>query len=1091
MYRKKSNSFHGLKPAKNIVDRKFRLLMNTMSLTPAQIQGMETMNSDDKWNMICEQPTTPALHGPQFYINQLRAHMNPNVHSLKKVPKKLVKDLLPTRVLLGDLKEDLRAYNTEFMSEFISDPMNGPEVLARFVRDTQNLLIEQNKLANTTSAEKQATLKKHKYFETVKREQVDECDALYCLKCIASNEKGRHVITTGPDILETVAFCIISRSLASRLNSFKVLNLACGARNGHERVLDVFNFLRVKIKEKVRFHAVSQMLAVERSRTDLMVECLRFINTLLNTTRNLNRRVYLQYELELAEFDAIEFEKSYHGNMPEPIKAEIDEWHNHFISIQGLQDDLAGIQERNDLLRQEVDIQQDKIRAYEGSTSELQRKVQELDGRTEEYRDRVVELQDTLEHVTKVYKQQTGKDLETEVKSFQLLMKPLDQSEPPSSQDSSEAPSTGTATPALTGAEANGVPRSPVFSPKQVTTAQTTMKVSDGSPSRPRAGSSVPDKVPPPPLAIINPIIDPVSSIPAAPGLPTPPPAPPMFGRTESRRKKRIISNAPLPMLNWVTLHPITNTIFKHIDDERVLTELDFSDFEHNFRLRQIKLNTEAMDRVRRLQERLAEKITVIETNRARNLVITKRRIGLSTKQVKEGIDKCDISLVPGEFAELLLKFLPSKEELKSLAKHADDYDGMGEAEQFMFQMARVDRYESKLRLMAFMGIYNELIVSLQPDMAAIVTAAESIVKSKKLKKLFEIILAFGNYMNSSRRGTASGFKLATLDRLTFVKAADRSHNFLNYLAETIRRCYPDIHNWYDDLALENVKTSSLESLTMDIHGLRKGLDLAKSERDRQQNNSIIEEFYKNAFDTVYDLSERFKIMEDAYRHLCTSFGVKHKEMEPSDFFKNFIQFSIEYKKAAKENLERPIKANPARKQTINSLASRQISAEEAQQPSKKASKSKLFFSRSSSKTKGGKTDPANGEVIPGARGKRSPTKLASPASSDSGVFLIATPELEGEYDTIPYQSGFQNGHTAPQNNNDNKKIKNNGIVLIGNRPYNVNNNSNHDVIQEDGGYFNSEPLQDESPLNEHATSVTVTNGDSPIYAEPITHTRP
>lgn len=65
-----------------------------------------------KWGFIL-QPTTPALHEPKFYINQLRAHMNPNVHSLKKVPKKLVKDLLPTRVLLGDLKEDLRAYNTE------------------------------------------------------------------------------------------------------------------------------------------------------------------------------------------------------------------------------------------------------------------------------------------------------------------------------------------------------------------------------------------------------------------------------------------------------------------------------------------------------------------------------------------------------------------------------------------------------------------------------------------------------------------------------------------------------------------------------------------------------------------------------------------------------------------------------------------------------------------------------------------------------------------------------------------------------------------------------------------------------------------
>ena len=31
-----------------------------------------------------------------------------------------------------------------------------------------------------------------------------------------------------------------------------------------------------------------------------------------------------------------------------------------------------------------------------------------------------------------------------------------------------------------------------------------------------------------------------------------------------------------------------------------------------------------------------------------------------------------------------------------------------------------------------------------------------------------QIILAFGNYMNSSRRGTASGFKLATLDRVSY-----------------------------------------------------------------------------------------------------------------------------------------------------------------------------------------------------------------------------------------------------------------------------------------------------------------------------------
>ncbi|XP_038067589.1 formin-like protein 3 isoform X2 [Patiria miniata] len=1068
MHGKGEDCLKELKPSKRIIERKFRILLNAMPLEAEQVQRMESMDPDDKWRMICEQPSMPSLHDPKYYIDQLRAHMNPNVHSLKKVPKKLIKDLLPTRTILEDLKEDLQTYNAEFIKEFVSDQLNGPEVLCRFVRDTQNLLIEKQRIANTTSAEKQATLqKKQKYFDTVKREQVDESDALFCLKCLASNERGRQVITTGADILETISFCIISRSLASRINAFKILTYACEARDGHDRVLNVFNFLRVKIKEKVRFHALSQMLAVERSRTDLVVVCLKFINTLLNTTRNLNRRVYLQYELELAEFDAIELEKSFHGNLPPTIKAELDQWHDHFISIQGLQDNLAEIQERNDLLRQEVDLQQEKIREFAGSKTELQQKLQEVDGKSQEYRERVVELQDTLEHIRKVYRQQTGQDLETQLKSYQLLMKPLDleQSEPSlSSQDSSEAPSTGSVTPVSSTTELNGGLRSPAAKRTGGTT-ETKVKTTTGGGQT----SAVSSKTPKDP-ALHLPLADKSSSIPAAPappapGLPTPPPAPPMFGQTDSRRKRRIISTAPLPMLNWVTLHPVSNTIFKNIDDERVLTELDFTDFERNFRLREAKYNTLAMERVRRLQERLAEKITVIETNRARNLVITKRRIGLPTKEIKDAIDMCDTSLVAGEFAELLLRFLPTKEELKSLAKHADDYEGMGEAEQFMFQMARVDRYESKLRLMAFMGIYKELIVSLQPDMIEIVRASESIMKSKKLKKLFEIILAFGNYMNSSRRGTASGFRLETLDNMTFVKAADRSHNFLNYLAETVRRCYPEVHNWYDDLQLDRVKTSSLESLTMDIHGLRKGLELAKSERDRQQNNAIIDEFYKASSDKVYELSERFKITEDTYKHMCALFGVKHKEMEPSDFFKIFINFAFEYKKAAKENLDRPIRANPARKQTVNAL--RQISNEEVNaQAQQKPNKSKLFFSRSSSKSKTGNPDSL--EITK----RSSPTKLSSPASSDSGVFLTVTPEMERELDTIPYGPGYQNGHAEVNGNKEDKTGKSNGVVLLGQRPYNVNNNSDaYAGIAEDDGYYNTSPLQDEA---------------TPLRAEPI-----
>lgn len=48
--------------------------------------------------------------------------------------------------------------------------------------------------------------------------------------------------------------------------------------------------------------------------------------------------------------------------------------------------------------------------------------------------------------------------------------------------------------------------------------------------------------------------------------------------------------------------------------------------------------------------------------------------------------------------------------------------------------------------------------------MDAVIAASKSVVSSDHLKKVLEVILAFGNYMNSSKRGGAFGFKLQSLD---------------------------------------------------------------------------------------------------------------------------------------------------------------------------------------------------------------------------------------------------------------------------------------------------------------------------------------
>lgn len=45
-------------------------------------------------------------------------------------------------------------------------------------------------------------------------------------------------------------------------------------------------------------------------------------------------------------------------------------------------------------------------------------------------------------------------------------------------------------------------------------------------------------------------------------------------------------------------------------------------------------------------------------------LVITKRRIGKNAPVVQTAINHCDIVALPAEHAELLLKFIPTKDEV-------------------------------------------------------------------------------------------------------------------------------------------------------------------------------------------------------------------------------------------------------------------------------------------------------------------------------------------------------------------------------------------------------------------------------------------
>lgn len=78
------------------------------------------------------------------------------------------------------------------------------------------------------------------------------------------------------------------------------------------------------------------------------------------------------------------------------------------------------------------------------------------------------------------------------------------------------------------------------------------------------------------------------------------------------------------------------------------------------------------------------------------------------------------------------------------------------------------------------------------------------------------MILAFGNYLNSAKRGPAYGFKLQGLDTLLDTKSTDKRICLLHYIVETIRNKFTDLLNFESELLyIEKAATGKLCSFSI------------------------------------------------------------------------------------------------------------------------------------------------------------------------------------------------------------------------------------------------------------------------------------
>ncbi|KAL7644452.1 UNVERIFIED_CONTAM: hypothetical protein RMT77_005284 [Armadillidium vulgare] len=840
----------------------------------------------------------------------------------------MVGDSTSTQVL-RDLEISLRTNHIEWVKEFLSEENQGLDVIIDYLYFRLMMLRHEQRLRESEDEEelskangnllrfndsmnsprmKKASRHVQKLNMGDTKDDIHVC--IMCLRAIMNNKHGFNLLFEHREAINCIALSLNHHSLRTKALVLELLAAICLVKGGHEIILHAFDNFKDVCGEKKRFHTLMNYFTnYECFHIEFMVACMQFINIVVHSVEDMNFRVHLQYEFTQLNLDDY-LEKLRHHESEE-LQVQISAYLDNVFDVAALMEDS---ETKTAALERVAELEDELAHTLERMSemeSEALSKLVELEGELVEIKQQKKELEDAhnlvQEEVSTLRKAATMKEEESRQRQSLLEKQILDLETRTRTLGSNEGLS-GPVTQAV-------LPPPP--------------------PPPPPPPAPVAPAPPPPPLPGV-----------ASPRLPIgigAPPPPGMAGSPMDAMtiKRKVTTKYKLPTLNWVALKPnqVRGTVFNDLDDERLHKLIDFNAFEEQFKIGNVgygKMNGDSCDSdslhafgSKRFKK--PELTTLMEHTRLRNIAISRRKLEYTVEVVTRAVNSQDLNTLNIENVELLQRMVPNDVEIKAYREYERErklINQLTEEDQYMLQLSKIDRLAAKLQVMSFMANFFENIQTVTPQVHSIITASRSVKSSNKLRKLLEIILAFGNYMNSSKRGPAYGFKLSSLDNLCDTKSADKRLSLLHYIQDTVRTKFPDLNNFDLELRFtEKAAQVSLENILTDLSELEKGMDQTRREfshaRDMRSPEgqaavTVLREFLSKSEDKLKKLKSEVKTAQEAFAEVLDYFGENARSMAPNTFFAIFARFIKAYKMAEQENEQRRRLEAASRQAAIN-----------------------------------------------------------------------------------------------------------------------------------------------------------------------------
>ncbi|XP_022814238.1 formin-like protein CG32138 isoform X2 [Spodoptera litura] len=946
-------------PDRDELENRFVKVLASMDLPPDKAKLLRNYDLEKKWEIICDQDMVQAKDSPAHYLNKLRTYLDPKA-SRSHRKRKMVGDSTSTQVL-RDLEISLRTNHIEWVREFLNEQNQGLDVLIDYLSFRLSMMRHEQRIAlarsqssdginqvNTTTSECSGPTETGSTMSASWRRRARSAEAecegaaspavarrrtrhaarlnmgastddihvcIMCMRAIMNNKYGFNMVIQHREAINSIALSLVHHSLRTKALVLELLAAICLVKGGHQIILSAFDNFKEVVGEPRRFHTLMEyFMNYDNFHIEFMVACMQFVNIIVHSVEDMNFRVHLQYEftalklddylerLRLCESDDLQVQISAYLDNVFDVAALMEDSETKTAALEKvneLEDELGHAHERMAALEREAIA---KLATLESELAAVRAERDQL----AEARRQVVEEVSTLRRAQQDSRNRQSM-LESKVQELESLTKSLPRG----------ASMGAISSHALCNGTTNGHGASPPPLPNGDTPTSKCPPPppppAPAPPAPPAPPPAAPCPPPPPPPPLLAPAPPPPA--PPAPGLM----APPMH--TDAMTiKRKVDTKYKLPTLNWIALKPnqVRGTIFNELDEERPRRRINFAEFEEKFRLggavgAQPDPDSDTLASFPSKRFRKPDTVSLLEHTRLRNIAISRRKLDTPVEKVIAAVNSLDLKQLPLESVEILQRMVPTEAEQKAYKEYVAEkkpINQLTEEDKFLMQLTKVERISAKLSIMSYMGNFFDNIHLITPQIHAIISGSSSVKSSTKLRNVLEIILAFGNYLNSSKRGPAYGFKLQSLDTLMDTKSTDKRISLLHYIVATIRQNFPELMNFDTELLyIDKAAQVSLENVAGDVSELERGMELVRREAEARDclrsAPHVLRDFLANASDKLRRLRGETKHAQDSFASCVEYFGEAPRGCDANAFFSLLVRFTRAFKQADAENEQR------------------------------------------------------------------------------------------------------------------------------------------------------------------------------------------